>query len=44
MRRRALALVLLVGGLGLLATLAPVIAAGPAFGLSAAAAWLAHAS
>ena len=38
--RRFASLFLLVGGLGLLAALAPVVAAVPAFGLSAAAAFL----
>ncbi len=40
MSRRLAALGLLVGGLGLMAALSAVVAAGPAFGLSALAAWL----
>ena len=43
MRRRLAVLGLLVGGLGLLVTLNAMIAAGPAFGLSALAAWLVRA-
>jgi hypothetical protein len=42
-RRRLVALALVVGGLGLLATLSAVIAFVPAFGLSALAAWLVRA-
>ena len=40
MKRRFLVLGLLVGCLGLLATLDAVVATGPALGLSACAAWL----
>ena len=40
MRRRVAVLTLLAGGLGLIAALDTVVAAGPAFGLSFAAAWL----
>ena len=40
MKKRATVLALLAGGLGLLAALDTVVAAGPAFGLSLAAAWL----
>jgi hypothetical protein len=40
MRRRALVLALLVAGLGLLSAFDVLLAAGPAFGLSLAAAWL----
>jgi hypothetical protein len=39
-RRRAAVLALLASGLGLLAAFDAVVAAGPAFGLSVAAAWL----
>lgn len=39
-KRRILVLALLASSLGLLAALDAVIAAGPAFGLSFAAAWL----
>jgi len=38
--RRLGVLALLAGGLGLIAALDAVVAAGPAFGLSLAAAWL----
>jgi hypothetical protein len=40
LRRRLASLALLVGGLALLASLAPMLAAAPAFGLSVAAAIL----
>ena len=40
MRRRVTVLALLTGSLGLLAVLDAVVAAGPALGLSVAAAWL----
>ena len=40
MRRRVARIALLTSGLGLLAALDAAIAAGPAFGLSFAAAWL----
>jgi hypothetical protein len=39
-RRRLASLALLVGGLGLMASLAPALAVAPAFGLSVAAALL----
>lgn len=40
MKKRIAVLALLAGGLGLLAAFDALVAAGPAFGLSLAAAWL----